>query len=70
MSFTPKLCKLVSIFKFKFGILSKMVLIGTKIELHSKALADGVKADNEEKIRRPEAESEMKRMLEVLKILR
>ena len=47
MSFTPKLCKLVSIFKFKFGILSKMVLIGTKIELHSKALADGVKADNE-----------------------
>ena len=58
MSFTPKLCKLVSIFKFKFGILFKMVLIGTKIELHSKALADGVKADNEEKIRRPEAESE------------
>ena len=58
MSFTPKLCKLVSIFKFKFGILFKMVLIGTKIELHSKALADGVKADNEEKFRRPEAESE------------
>ena len=34
------------------------------------AIKEKLEADNEEKIRRPEAESEMKRMLEVLKILR
>ena len=34
------------------------------------AIKEKLEVDNEEKIRRPEAESEMKRMLEVLKILR
>ena len=40
--------------------------------LHKMVLAikEKLEADNEEKIRRPEAESEMKRMLEALKILR